>query len=623
MPQHATADGRNNVIVQIEGDGNTVVGGLPHLTLVRHRKSRKPRNEIEWLNPYFRAPELLVGRDRELASLQGWLASPAPVSVRVLTGGGGAGKTRLALELCVRIGKDWDAGFVEERELARFQGQQNLADWGWRRPTLVVVDYAAAHAQRLHAWLSELADRDPGSAPPLRLLLLERHGAPGGGWWQSVFEQGGWSEAGVRDLLDPPAPVTLPALPEREQRRELLQALFAAVQPGLSVPAAGARPEFDRRLASLDWCGDPLYLLMAGLLAAQIGLSDALALGRLDLAARLAKREGARIGRMADAHGLDRTLLEHVAACVTLCRGLPRPAALSLIEGEQQALKRTSGGDPARIADALHLALPGPEGAIAAVLPDLIGEALVLAVLARPESQPAPAAVQRTWAHAGLPVIETLIRCVQDFSATPDGRRSDRHAPALGWLEGLVQSLADEVAILQAVASALPQATTVLRPLAAEVERRLAACLQRTAAPTPDLALSLNNLAVRLSALGQREAALEAAREAVSLYRALAASRPDAFTSNLAASLNNLAVRLSALGQREAALEAAREAVDLRRALAASRPDAFTPDLAMSLNNLASFLSDLGQREAALEAAREAVDLRRALAASRPDAFTP
>ena len=56
-------------------------------------------------------------------------------------------------------------------------------------------------------------------------------------------------------------------------------------------------------------------------------------------------------------------------------------------------------------------------------------------------------------------------------------------------------------------------------------------------------------------------------------------------------------------------MEAAEEAVRLYRALAKARPDAFTPDLAMSLNNLASFLSDLGRREAALEVAEEAVRL--------------
>ena len=53
------------------------------------------------------------------------------------------------------------------------------------------------------------------------------------------------------------------------------------------------------------------------------------------------------------------------------------------------------------------------------------------------------------------------------------------------------------------------------------------------------------------------------------------------------ASLNNLGVRLNALGRHEeAALHATEEAVTLRRELAAARPDAFNPDLARSLNNL-------------------------------------
>jgi tetratricopeptide (TPR) repeat protein len=109
----------------------------------------------------------------------------------------------------------------------------------------------------------------------------------------------------------------------------------------------------------------------------------------------------------------------------------------------------------------------------------------------------------------------------------------------------------------------------------------------------------------------------------VRLRRTLAASRPDAFTPDLAMSLNNLASFLSDLGRREEALAAAEEAVRLRRTLAASRPDAFTPDLARSLNNLGGFLSDLGRRQEALAAAEDAVRLYRMLAGSRPDAFTP
>ncbi len=89
----------------------------------------------------------------------------------------------------------------------------------------------------------------------------------------------------------------------------------------------------------------------------------------------------------------------------------------------------------------------------------------------------------------------------------------------------------------------------------------------------------------------------------------LAAARPEAFTPDLAMSLNNLANGLSELGRREEALAVAQEAVQIRRALAAARPEAFTHYLAGSLNNLANRLSELGRREEALAAAEEAAGL--------------
>jgi hypothetical protein len=49
---------------------------------------------------------------------------------------------------------------------------------------------------------------------------------------------------------------------------------------------------------------------------------------------------------------------------------------------------------------------------------------------------------------------------------------------------------------------------------------------------------------------------------------------------------------LSEIGQREAALEAAREAVEIYRKLAAARPDAFLPDLARSLALQANIIPD-------------------------------
>ena len=154
-----------------------------------------------------------------------------------------------------------------------------------------------------------------------------------------------------------------------------------------------------------------------------------------------------------------------------------------------------------------------------------------------------------------------------------------------------------------------------------ELYRGLAAA--SPAAFTPRLAGALNNLAAFLSAVGDRDGALVAAREAVELYRGLAAASPAACTPNLATSLITLANRLSEVGDRDGALVAAREAVELYRGLAAASPQAYTPDLAMSLNNLANRLSEVGERNAALEAAREVVRLRRALAEASPQAYTP
>ena len=144
------------------------------------------------------------------------------------------------------------------------------------------------------------------------------------------------------------------------------------------------------------------------------------------------------------------------------------------------------------------------------------------------------------------------------------------------------------------------------------------------------LAIAAGILANQLAALGERDSALSSAREAVTAFRTLVPEGTDPAApervlplTDLATSLNNLSNRLGDAGDREAALEAIREAVQLYRALAAARTDAFTPDLAGSLNNLSNRLGDAGDREAALEAIREAVQLYRALAAARPDAFTP
>jgi len=207
-------------------------------------------------------------------------------------------------------------------------------------------------------------------------------------------------------------------------------------------------------------------------------------------------------------------------------------------------------------------------------------------------------------------------------------------APLYGALVELAQDDGERAGALNNLGVALSalgrydEAWTATRE-AVDLYRALAAA--RPDAVRPNLARSLTNLGNVLAALGRYDEALQATQEAVALYRALAAARPDAVRPDLARSLNNLGLRLADLGRHEEALAATREAVAIRRALAAANPpqagglggDAFRPDLASSLHNLGVALAALGRHEEALAATREAVAIRRALAEVRPDAFRP
>jgi tetratricopeptide (TPR) repeat protein len=610
-----------------------VAGAAVLLVDPRHRLKAEPSSERELLLTELRATTL-VGRTAELTSLQDWLNTPHQIAVRCLVGPAGAGKTRLAIELCERAEADgWAAGFARHAELARFHANHSPSEWQWPRRTLVVVDYAAASAHILRAWLEALVRRPAGPAvPQLRVLLLERHAESDSGWWAELTRPGGSSGRDPRDLLDPAAPIPLRPLAGVGDRRALLTEAMAeaarvsGITPAPVPPPLGADPLFDQRLEENVIETQPLYLMMAGIVSVRTGAPAALALSRLELADKVANAdeiagsERNRLIRLARTANVSERLLLHAAACVTLEQGCDNDSLLTLVEQECAALG--FAGDAAEdLAALLRDALGAPDGSgVEAVRPDLIGEAFLLRELGHSNRTPlrAETIVERAFRRAGPRVVITVIRTAQDHA------QGDANHPSVGWLDHLAH-LTDEPFVLMAIADELPEQTLALRERAAEITARIVELLAPRAEIDPELipirAGWLNTLALRLSDLGQREAALAAAQEAVELRRALAAQHPDRFQPDLAMSLNNLASRLGDLGQREAALVAVQEAAELYRALAAQRPDAFRPDLAMSLNNLAGRLSELGQREAALAAAQDAVELRRALAILRPDTF--
>ncbi len=650
--------------VVVTGNGNTVSlrFGETGITLPLKRKQFRPPERRQMAAPGALPRELdllvpeagkldFVGREDLLSELRTWLDGEPDISVHALIGRAGTGKTRLALELCNAIDSDfaakgpWIAGFLSPGDLAPVVETLATHSFAWERQTLLVIDYAAQCHSALARWLDRLAYQK--LATKLRFLLLEREAPENFGWWHELTAPSLRDEQARLDLFYAPRPRQLPDLSDLEERRRLMTAAFAAasvLRPPptalAGIPAAGADAHFDVRLADHQF-GNPLNLVMAGVIARDRGPQAALALRRLDAARRLGARELDRLAALAKSRGLNGNTTRNIVAFNGLAGGLPLGRLRQSLADELAASQRMANLDV--LVPVLEQELLSRTAAdvatqrqrLGTIQPDLIGEAAIIEAFTGSPATEAEAAnaVRRAYALGADRAAQALVRLVQDFGYAVEDKSATEAERATGvrvmdWLIILGREIENPVQLIPLV-EALPLETTILREAAAGLTERLATYFREKAARSDDLtvianaAVSLNNLANRLSDIGQREKAFSAAEEAVGLYRALAEARPGAFTPGLPMSLHTFANMLSALGRREEALTAAGEAVGLYRALAEARPDAFTTHLAGSLGNLANRLSALGRCEDALAAAEESVRLYRVLAEARPDAFTP
>jgi len=170
------------------------------------RKPELARTELQLFGPDYRAIPY-VGRRADLEFLWEWLADPAPISIQVVAGRGGSGKTRIAYQ------------FLEEIETApaphlacpvswRITNSptcltnQRFRRWPGRKPTLIVIDYAASALPHLRdSVIPELKRKVPGEPwrRALRILLLERTAGEREGWYADLRRQAGAARSCVSE----------------------------------------------------------------------------------------------------------------------------------------------------------------------------------------------------------------------------------------------------------------------------------------------------------------------------------------------------------------------------------------------------------------------------------------
>jgi len=542
----------------------------------------------------------MVGRQTEKAALANWATRGPDVRVRLLTGEGGAGKSRLAAEVADELKVlGWSTGFVDVNDDAR-----ELLD-RQSQPSLLLVDYPEQSSARVAELLQALTRCD-APARAVRVLLLSRMPVER---WQPLVD-----DAGAAGICDEQA-VEVRSLAVEEMDL-LCRAVWARLGTnyGISAPAVDEQRMrgWLEQLPALH--GRPLFVTAAALHAA-LAPQQAFMLAGGQVVQALVRRELKQLRGTSKGHGLHEHALSRLAALASAVGGL----GVAQLERLADPVHKLQLPPPEAIVDVLSQLPWWNQRRFAAPSPDIVAAALLHEVLAaRPELAPDWLwAVLHDQAESRERAQELAIRLDRmgyDIRTVvgPNEQRFD------GWLAEMVDRKLERARQFRHFSTQAVHDGALQLSIATNRTLTADACLSDA-----ERAAALDNLGERLSAVGDREGACGATRQALLIYRRLARVEPTVFAAQLANTLNNLGVRLSDLGDGEEALEATREALRILWRLAEAEAGVFLPEVAMVLNNLGNRLSVLGAHEDALAPTQQALHIYRRLADTDPDTFLP
>jgi hypothetical protein len=319
-----------------------------------------------------------IGREQLLSDLGDWCETERPEDgpeLWFVTGAGGFGKTRLAVEACVEAeARGWTAGLL--RPEVDESGLQQLAEWPGR--LLIAVDYAETRPTIVGNLLEELATRAP--RPPVRIMLLVRRQASRN---QLIAMFNNQRVEEISELLRRAQLARLDSTETAINRSNLFDRAVYDFSTWLHTPCAGTN---DPNLQAAHFAR-PLYVLVAALLATVSPAIAVDALAEQDLLREVLTEHEARYWERWDERqklGLDPEDRRAAVALATLITATCDEEALTIAR-----LIPHRGQEPssrliaiARWLAQLYPAVPGNgQISIGPLEPDRLGEVLVADVL--------------------------------------------------------------------------------------------------------------------------------------------------------------------------------------------------------------------------------------------------
>ena len=555
-----------------------------------------PRRELRTLRRWVMAPGKVV-KEEEFAKLKNKLVEDVAetegiafeddhpkndrdpdLAVAVVTGAGGSGKTRLAAQLCHDLSSiGWCTGFLPTTTDITVEELSTLAEL--TTELLVVVDYAEETRRgQLATLFRALRDR----RSPTRIVLTARGTDV---WWDEFREEL------EQDGIDLSKTLIISHLGRNQLQKNplLFDGIFRRAVQGFAEQVS--QPPLRQDMVVPENLGATALdvVLMAWLVVCDESAGAAKKLPtRNGLYDRVLTTEFAQWRKAPALAEISGTHMRQAAATLSLLAPSQDEDEVDevlsrLPEWASEHLRRS------RFAELLVHTLLRVDGEGAVNLrPDPVAEHLILEVFSKRPDLLAWVLPTDPLEVPGLEDPDADEMVVQRALAL--GRQAQNACTVITRADFLDSKKAHRLA--GRVLRARPHLWSSALDVTINQGGPFAPALEELIASGADLPLAEIEDAIPLGHGVLRGAALAATRR-------LAASA-ERSPEQQARWSNTLAIRLSEAGERGEALEAAREAADLYKALAEESPAAYTPDLAMSLNNLAAFLSEAGERDKAL-----------------------